>query len=140
MCITGTPRRALDEFVPMLRAMRCEDSTENVDETELQCEPAGHGAIATGSVESCKEFWRKFVRSTVVMDWIENGYQLMWTEVAQSIKEMANAPSANEHHDFVSAVVVEMLVANAVTLLPPGEKPTVVSPLGVVPKRGKDKF
>ncbi len=33
-----------------------------------------------------------------------------------------------------------MLAANAVTLLPSGEKPTVVSPLGVVLKRGTDKF
>jgi len=33
-----------------------------------------------------------------------------------------------------------MLAANAVTLLPPGEKPTVVRPLGVVPKRGTEKF
>ncbi len=53
---------------------------------------------------------------------------------------MANVPSANEHHDFVSSVIVGMLAANAVSLLPPCEKPTVVSPLGVVPKRGTDKF
>ncbi len=33
-----------------------------------------------------------------------------------------------------------MLAADAVTLLPPGEKQTVVSPLGVVPKRVTDKF
>ena len=29
-----------------------------------------------------------------------------------------------------------MALVHAVTLLPPGEKPMVVSPLGVVPKRG----
>ena len=33
-----------------------------------------------------------------------------------------------------------MLADHAVTLLPSGEKPTVVSPLGVVPKRGTSKF
>ncbi len=33
-----------------------------------------------------------------------------------------------------------MLAENAVTELPPGEKPTVVSPMGVVPKRGTNKF
>jgi hypothetical protein len=33
-----------------------------------------------------------------------------------------------------------MLAAHVVTLLPPGEKPTVVSSLGVVPKRGTSKF
>ena len=106
----------------------------------MPCESAGHGAIATGSVQSCKEFWRTFVRSVLVMDWIENGYRLLWTEAAPQIKELANAPYANEHRDFVSTAVVEMLAANAVTLLPPSEKPTVASPLGVVPKRGTDKF
>jgi len=33
-----------------------------------------------------------------------------------------------------------MLSAGAVTLLPPGQKPTVVSPLGVVPKPHTSKF
>jgi len=33
-----------------------------------------------------------------------------------------------------------MLAADAVTFLPPGEKPSVVSPFGEVPKRGTDKF
>ena len=74
------------------------------------------------------------------MDWIENGYQLLWTEVTPALKEMSNAPSAYEQHDFVSSDVVEMLAAHAVTLLPPSEKPTMVSPLGSVPKRGTDNF
>ena len=54
-------------------------------------------------------------------------------------KEMANAPSAAEHRDFVPGAVAEMLAGNAVTLLPPGERPWVVSPLGVVrkPRTGK---
>ena len=33
-----------------------------------------------------------------------------------------------------------MLAAHAVTMLPPGDKPMVVSPLDVVPKRGTAKF
>jgi hypothetical protein len=33
-----------------------------------------------------------------------------------------------------------MTAEGVVTRLPPGEKPMVVSPLGVVPKRGKNKF
>jgi len=43
------------------------DAMNGVDE-ELPWEPAGDGAIATGSVASCKEFWRSFVRSSTVMD------------------------------------------------------------------------
>ena len=65
---------------------------------------------------------------------------MLWTEAAPQSKELANAPSANDHRDFVSTAVSEMLASNAVTLLPPGERPTVVSPLGAVPKRGTDKF
>jgi hypothetical protein len=53
---------------------------------------------------------------------------------------MANASSASEHGGFVSADVSEMVAANDVTLLPPGEKPWVVRPLGVVPNPRTDKF
>ncbi len=45
---------------------------ENADgDEELPWEPEGHGAIATGSITKCKEFWRTFVRSPVVMKCIE---------------------------------------------------------------------
>ena len=50
---------------------------EEIDE-ELSCEPAGHGEIATGSVSRCSPFWRTFVRSFVVMEWIESGYRLLF--------------------------------------------------------------
>jgi hypothetical protein len=36
-------------------------------EEDLPWEPAGHGAIATGSITKYKEFWRTFVHSPVVM-------------------------------------------------------------------------
>ena len=124
-CYTSGPGEALSE----------EDS-----EGVLPHEPSGHGEIATGSVTSCAAFWRTFVRSTVVLDWIENGYQLLWSQRAPERREMDNAPSAKEHHEFVSAAVAEMLLAGAITRLPPGEKPWVVSPLGVVPKPRTDKF
>ncbi len=45
-----------------------------------------------------------------------------------------------ECRQFVSGAVAEKLAADVVTSLPPGEKPLVVSPLGVVPKRETDKF
>ena len=35
---------------------------------ELPWGPAGHGAIATVSITKCKEFWRTFVHSPVVMN------------------------------------------------------------------------
>ena len=74
------------------------------------------------------------------MDWIEKGYRLLWTVAAPLAREMTNAPSTADHRDFVSSAVDEMLAGGAVTLLPPGEKPWVVSPLGVVRKPRTDKF
>jgi hypothetical protein len=101
----------------------------------------GHGAIATGSITKCQEFSQTLVRSPVVMTCIEEGYRHLWTVSPPRRRKFANAPSAMEHHEFVSGAVEEMLAADVVTLLPPGEKPRVVSPLlGMVPKRGTDKF
>ncbi len=53
---------------------------------------------------------------------------------------MRNAPSTLEHCEFVTNEVAEMVDEKTVTMLPPSEKPWVVSPLGVVPKKGTDKF
>ena len=51
---------------------------EEESEEELLCEPAGNGEIAMGSVTRCSPFWRTFVRSFVVMRWIEDDYRLLW--------------------------------------------------------------
>jgi hypothetical protein len=115
--------------------------SENVEgEGELPWEPTDHGAIATCSITKCKEFWRTFVRSPVVMNWIEEGYRLLWTVSPPPRREFANAPSALERREFVSGAVAEMLAADDVPLLHPGEKPWVVSPMGVVPKARTGKF
>jgi len=74
------------------------------------------------------------------MTWIEEGYKLLWTVVAPERKEMPNAPSALEYSAFLPGAVAEMLSAGAVTLLQLGQKPTVVSPLGVVPKPHTSKY
>ncbi len=50
---------------------------EDPSDTDIPCEPVGHGEIATGSVESCKDYWRSFLRSSVVMEWVEYGYPLL---------------------------------------------------------------
>ncbi len=74
------------------------------------------------------------------MEWIESIYRMLWTEHPPERREYDNALTAYEHCDFVSGVVKEMMASGAVTLLPEREKPWVVSPLGVVPKKGTDKF
>jgi hypothetical protein len=45
-----------------------------------------------------------------------------------------------DHRQFVTNAVAEMVTEKAVTMLPPSEKASVVSPLGMVPKRGTDKY
>jgi len=117
----------------------CPSVGEGVLEDELPCEPAGHGEIATGSVSSCSPFWRTFVRSFVVMQWIEYGCRLLWATKAPQKKEMENFSSSLEHRQLVTNAVAETVTEKAVTMLPPSEKPWVVSPLGVVPKRSTDK-
>ena len=52
-----------------------EDESWEIDD---QIELAGSGPIVTDSVTKNVVFWRTFVRSYWVMDWIENGYKLFW--------------------------------------------------------------
>ena len=65
---------------------------------------------------------------------------VLWTVIAPERKEMPNAPSALEHSAVVIGAVAEMLSAGAVTMFPLGQKPTVVSPLGVFPKPHTSKY
>ncbi len=55
-------------------------------------------------------------------------------------REMRNSKSSLDNHVFVTQAVTEMLEAGAVSALPSGVIPTVVSPLGVVPKPNSDKL
>ena len=50
-----------------------------ISNPDLVCEPVGSGSIATGSVKANASFWRSFVKSSWVMSWIDNGYELMWS-------------------------------------------------------------
>ncbi len=66
-------------------------------EEELPWELASHGAITTGNITKYKELWRTFVRSPVVMNWIEKCYRLLWTVSPPPRWELANAPTALKH-------------------------------------------
>jgi hypothetical protein len=68
------------------------------------------------------------------MQRIEDGYRLMCIVAAPARREMENISPVQEHREIVSEVVAELRAENAVTLLPPGEKPQVLSPLGLVRK------
>ena len=74
------------------------------------------------------------------MDWIDNGYRLLWETAAPAAKEPPNAPSAFEHKEFVNDAIKEMVEAGTLTRLPRGHRPTVVSPIGEVAKPHSDNI
>jgi hypothetical protein len=80
-------------------------------------------------------FWRTFVKSTLVMSWILHGYSIAWHDGPQSPWSEPNRDGALAHTEFTTQAVQSLLakgVARAVT-----DRPTVVSPLNVVERRGK---
>jgi len=74
------------------------------------------------------------------MSSIDNWYDLVWDTTPPSPRELRNSKSSLDNQEFVTKVVSEMLVAGAVTTLPSGVLPTVISPLGVVPKPNSKKL
>ncbi len=50
---------------------------EEAEYLDISWELVDRGDIPTGSVTSCQVFRCSFVRSSVVMDWIEHGYALL---------------------------------------------------------------
>ncbi len=74
------------------------------------------------------------------MDWIDHGYMFLGETAAPATKESPSVSSAFEHKEFVSGAIKEMVEAGALTRLLKGQRPTVVSPIGVVPKPYLDKF
>jgi hypothetical protein len=112
------------------------------DDWDLQpnFEPSGSEPITTDKISKYASFWRTFVKSKWVMGWIDKGYDLVWVTSPPIAKEMPNSKSALEHHDFVTNAIADMVEAGAASALPTGVIPTVVSPLGVVPKPHSDKL
>jgi hypothetical protein len=74
------------------------------------------------------------------MEWIDKGYDLVLVTSPPIGKEMPNSKSALEHYDFVTKAIANMVEVGAASALPTGVIPTVVSPLGVVPKPHSDKL
>jgi hypothetical protein len=76
---------------------------------EQPFEPAVSELLATGSVMKCAKFWRTFVRSSWVMQWIDYGYPLVWLDGAPACIEFKNNLSAVQHDVFVPGAVSEIL-------------------------------
>ena len=74
------------------------------------------------------------------MDWIGNGYRLLWETATPATREFPNAPSAFEHREFVASAFKEMVEAGAHIRLPKDQRPTMVITIGVVRKPCSHKF
>ncbi len=74
------------------------------------------------------------------MNWIDYGYDLVWEKLPPNAREMRNSMSSLDNQYFVTKVAVEMIEAGAVSALPSGVPPTVISPLGAAPKPNSDKL
>ena len=74
------------------------------------------------------------------MNWIDHGYDLVWDKLPPTAREMRNSKSSLDNQDFVTKAVVEMMEACAISVLPSGFLPTMISPLGVVPKSNSNKL
>jgi hypothetical protein len=74
------------------------------------------------------------------MRWIDHGYDLVWDKLPPLARHLKNSKSSRDHYDFVTKAIADMLEVDAASVLPPGVKPTVVSPLGVVTKAHSTKL
>ena len=64
----------------------------------------------------------------------------MWNTIPPSHKERENPESFLEHREHVTKAISDMAMAGSASVIPPGARPAVVSPLGVVPKPHSDKL
>jgi ribonuclease HI len=82
--------------------------------------------------------WQELGCSSLVLGWIAEGFPLWWKGPVPPSHSASNHQSAVKNADFVTQSVKEMIANKAVELVQ--ERPTVVSPLGVVPKPGSGKL
>ncbi len=80
------------------------------------------------------------MKSKRVMKWIYYGYDLVWDKLPRVARELINSKSSWDNSYFVTKAISDMLEAGAASALPPGARPTVVSPLVVVTKAHSTKL
>jgi hypothetical protein len=81
-------------------------------------------------------FWKTFTKSTMVLSWIANGFDLRWINgLPPSSARFDNHKSAFQHSDFVTSNILELLIAGSIEQV--FDIPYIVSPLGVVEQKEK---
>ncbi len=68
------------------------------------------------------------------MKWIYYGYVLVWDKLPRVARELIYSKPSRDNSNFVTKAISDVLEAGADSVLPPGVRPTVVSPLAVVTK------
>ena len=96
------------------------------------------GADVVGGIRAAVDFWSSIGTSHTVIQWILDGVPIRWNGSPLARRLMRNSRSAFAHRSFVDEAVSELLSANAIRQV--FHTPAVVSPLGVVPKIGTNKF
>jgi hypothetical protein len=91
-----------------------------------------------GRLRARRAYWATFVRSTMVMSWIAVGYRIPWMDGPPPAVELRNHASAHAAADFVDVAVAALVATGAAE--PVSYRPTVVSPLSVIPRRGKNRL
>lgn len=84
-------------------------------------------------IRDCLDFWRGFCSSRWVLAWLEHGFVLWWKGAEPAPKYFQNHGGAVQHADFVSRAISDLLEAGAIVCTT--DRPKVVSPLNVVPKK-----
>jgi len=86
------------------------------------------------------EFWKTFVKSTIVLKWIASGFDFRWRKDTgpPPSARFSNHSSAFANTQFVTSNLAELLQAGTIEKVT--DLPHIISPLGVVPKKGSDKL
>ncbi len=94
--------------------------------------------IMHGRLKAHVDAWKEITTSSLVLSWVSEGFPLRWASKPPAPRSMPNHPSALQHKEFVTNAVKELLRSKVISVAL--HKPVVVSPLGVVPKKGEAKY
>ena len=124
-------------------AMYCSENCHEFESATAaaQCtasDAVGQPATMRHRLRAKYAVWKMVVTSTLVLGWVLQGFPLLWQHHAPAPHFQRNHPSAYAHEAFVDSAVVSLTRTSAVVEWP--SRPLVVSPLGVVPKKGSDQW
>ena len=107
----------------------------NIGENNLPPPPP---IIMRHRLKSRLAIWATFVRSTMVLNWIANGFNLEFKNKYQPPSfEARNHQSAFDYSDFVDKNILDLLSAQSISIYPGPRRPHIVCPFGVIEQKDK---